>query len=104
MSFEICLTSKNRGKTVRAPKSADGKRTANSFTPNIKIEGIVLKYDERITSQFKGRDKVEWQAETDIIRTIPERKKFICKLAASRDGNTMILFKYESMAGSSIVY
>jgi superfamily II DNA or RNA helicase len=36
---------------------------------------------------------VEWQDETAIIRAIPERKRFICKLAASRKGNTMVLFK-----------
>jgi superfamily II DNA or RNA helicase len=59
----------------------------------INIKGIVLKYNDNILQLFKGRKKVEWQVETDIIRAIPERKKFICQLAASRKGNTMILFK-----------
>ena len=62
---------------------------------DINIRGIVLKYDKDITKQFKGRDKVEWQKETEIIRQISSRKKFICQLAASasRKGNTMVLFK-----------
>jgi superfamily II DNA or RNA helicase len=59
----------------------------------IDIKGIVLKYGDHITKQFAGRNKVEWQDETAIIRAIPERKRFICKLAASRKGNTMVLFK-----------
>jgi superfamily II DNA or RNA helicase len=60
---------------------------------DIEIKGIVLKYGEEITKQFKGQKKVEWQAETEIIRQIPARKKFICQLAASCKGNTMVLFK-----------
>ena len=59
----------------------------------INIKGIVLKYDEAITKKFAGRNKVEYKDETDIIREIPERKKFICQLAATRKGNTMVLFK-----------
>jgi superfamily II DNA or RNA helicase len=59
----------------------------------IGITGIVLKYDDDIIKQFKGRDKVQWQDENAIIRAIPARKKFICQLTASRKGNTMVLFK-----------
>jgi superfamily II DNA or RNA helicase len=72
-------------------KSAD--LIEKGILAGITIKGIVLKYGEEITKQFKGNTKKEYSEETEIIRQIPARKKFICKLAASRKGNTMILFK-----------
>jgi superfamily II DNA or RNA helicase len=63
------------------------------YLAGINIKGIVLKYRDDIVKLFKGKDKVQFQDETEIIRNIPERKRFICQLAASREGNTMVLFK-----------
>ena len=62
---------------------------------DIDIRAIVLKYGDDFRRRFKGtgENKVQFKDETDIIREIPQRKKFICQLAASRKGNTMILFK-----------
>ncbi|RKX17759.1 MAG: hypothetical protein DRP51_10345 [Candidatus Zixiibacteriota bacterium] len=60
---------------------------------DIQIKGIVLKYRDHIIKQFSGKLKKDYNAETEIIRNIPERKRFLCKLAASRKGNTMVLFK-----------
>lgn len=60
---------------------------------DIEINGIILKYRDHIIKQFAGKNKKEYNKEMDIIRAIPERKRFLCKLAASRKGNTMVLFK-----------
>jgi superfamily II DNA or RNA helicase len=72
-------------------KSAD--LIEKGILAGIGINGIVLKYDKEITEQFKGRDRKEYSEEMEIIRQIPARKKFVCQLAASRKGNTMVLFK-----------
>ncbi len=60
---------------------------------DLMIKCIVLKYSDEINKQFAGRKKKEYQEEMKIIQGIPERKRFICKLAASRNNNTMVLFK-----------
>ena len=39
--LEIRLAKRNKGRTVKAPKSAAGSLTANSFLPKTAIEGMV---------------------------------------------------------------
>lgn len=60
---------------------------------DIKIKAIVLKYGDDIIKKFSGRQRKTFQEELEIIRGLKNRKKFLCQLAASRDGNTMLLFK-----------
>jgi superfamily II DNA or RNA helicase len=79
------------GKVKTFSKSAD--LIKRGILAGIDIKGIVLQYDENIRKQFKGKEKVEWQNEVKIIQSIPARKKFLCQLAATRKGNTMVLFK-----------
>jgi superfamily II DNA or RNA helicase len=63
------------------------------YLSDIEIKCIILKYGPDITKKFMGRHHKEYVEENEIIRAISSRKKFLCQLAASRPGNTMILFK-----------
>lgn len=63
------------------------------YLSDIKIKAIVLKYSDPVTKKFSGRHPKSYQEEMEIIRELKMRQKFLCQLAASRKGNTMILFK-----------
>jgi superfamily II DNA or RNA helicase len=63
------------------------------YLADVKIKSIVLKYAPEITKKFSGRQTKDYQEEMAIIRELKNRQKFLCQLAASRKGNTMLLFK-----------
>lgn len=61
---------------------------------DIKIKAICLKYKDDVIKKFRGRQKKTFQEELQIIGELKNRQKFLCQLAASRAGNTMMLFKF----------
>lgn len=66
---------------------------------DLKIKQLILKYDEATREMFSGTD---YAKELDWLVTNPVRNKFICNLAISTTGNTLVLFNYVQKHGKII--
>lgn len=69
------------------------------FAAKLKIKALVLKYPEEMCKQVS---KMSYQEEIDFICSSDIRNKFIKNLAASLEGNTLILFDYVEKHGRVI--
>lgn len=63
---------------------------------NLKIKCLILKYDEITRKTMKG---MPYQKEMDFLVDHSGRNKFIRNLAASCEGNTLVLFNYVERHG-----
>lgn len=63
----------------------------------LKIYPIVLKHTK---DDCKIVSKLKYQGEIDTLINNSKRNSFICKLAMSREGNTLILYNYVSKHGA----
>ena len=94
------------GKIKTFSKSVD--LIEKGILSDIMIKSIILKHDKKVAkacSQMIGKGDTEekkkgYKKELDLIRSVKNRKKFVCKLAASRKKNTMVLFKSRDYGGS----
>lgn len=60
---------------------------------DIKIKSIVLYYSKHISAFFNDIKKINYQLEFDWLINYHPRNKFIANLAASLNGNVLLLFK-----------
>lgn len=87
------------GRIKTFSKSAD--LIEKGILSDIMIKSIILKHSKKTAKaccSMIGKGDTEekkkgYKKELDLIRTVKDRKKFVCKLAASRKKNTMVLFK-----------
>lgn len=94
------------GRIKTFSKSAD--LIEKGILSDIMIKAIILKHDKKFAKQVSsviGKGDTEekkkgYKKELDLIRTVRNRKKFVCKLSASRKKNTMVLFKSRDYGGS----
>jgi superfamily II DNA or RNA helicase len=94
------------GRIKTFSKSAD--LIEKGILSDIKIKAIILKHTKKVAKACysvinKGdteEKKKGYKKELDLIRSVKDRKKFVCKLAASRKKNTMVLFKSRDYGGS----
>jgi superfamily II DNA or RNA helicase len=63
---------------------------------DLRIKGIVLEHTKEIRKLMAGKT---YQEEMDFIVGFEPRNKFICNLAKSLKGNTLILFQYVDKHG-----
>lgn len=63
---------------------------------NLSIDCILLKYPESTREPLK---KITYQEEIDWIVQNPDRNKFICNLASTLKGNTLVLFQFVEKHG-----
>ena len=68
---------------------------------DLQIECHVLKYPAEMRQAF-AKSKPEYQKEIDFILSFDERNRYICELALSLKGNTLILFQYVERHGKKI--
>lgn len=66
---------------------------------NLSIDCILLKYPDEIRQSLK---KITYQEEIDWIVQNELRNKFICNLASSLKGNTLILFQFVEKHGKKL--
>jgi superfamily II DNA or RNA helicase len=64
-----------------------------------RIKAIVLGYDDETRQLIK---KATYQDEMDFLVNHPPRNKFICNLAVSLKGNTLVLYQYVDKHGKAI--
>ncbi len=62
----------------------------------LKIKCLLLKYSEEECQYMKSAD---YKSEIDYIVSNKERNKFICNLALSLEGNTLLMFNYVDKHG-----
>ena len=62
----------------------------------LKIDAILLKHDDLSRNQL---NRCTYQEEIDYIVSKDERNRFICKLASSLKGNTLVLFQFVEKHG-----
>ncbi len=84
------------GKIKTFSKSSD--LIEKGILSDIHIKALILKHQKKDCRACKdilkqADAKKAFHGELDLIRTVKNRKKFVCKLAASRNNNTMVLFK-----------
>lgn len=60
------------------------------YLAKFKIKGIILEYPEHVRKAMKGFD---YDSEVEILRGFKSRQIFISKLALSRKGNSLVLFR-----------
>lgn len=63
---------------------------------NLTIDCILLKYPDEVRQPLK---KITYQEEIDWIVQYEKRNQFICNLATSLKGNTLVLFQYVEKHG-----
>ena len=66
---------------------------------DFRIKAIVLKYPDQ---ERKTISKVDFQTEIDYIVRLEARNKFICNLALSLEGNTLLLFQFVEKHGKEL--
>lgn len=64
-----------------------------------RIKAILLGYDDETRQLIK---KATYQDEMDFLVNHPPRNKFICNLAVSLKGNTLVLYQYVDKHGKAI--
>jgi len=64
-----------------------------------RIKAIVLGYEDETRQLIK---KATYQDEMDFLVNYPPRNKFICSLAISLKGNTLVLYQYVDKHGKTI--
>jgi len=64
-----------------------------------RIKAIVLGYEDETRQLIK---KATYQDEMDFLVNYPPRNKFICNLAISLKGNTLVLYQYVDKHGKTI--
>ncbi|NDC22685.1 MAG: DEAD/DEAH box helicase [Proteobacteria bacterium] len=69
------------------------------FLSEFKIKSIVLNYDDETRQLLK---KATYQDEMDFLVNHPPRNKFLCNLALSLTGNSLILYQYVDKHGKAI--
>ena len=62
----------------------------------LKIKCLKLNYSDEVK---KNSSKLTYQEEMNYLVTSPDRNNFICKLAASQKGNTIIFFNFVEKQG-----
>lgn len=66
----------------------------------LKIKAIVLNYPDQVRKMIAAAK--DYQTELDFLTQSPERNKFICNLALSLEGNSLILFQYVDKHGKKL--
>jgi superfamily II DNA or RNA helicase len=69
------------------------------YLSEFKIKAILLGYDDETRQLIK---KATYQDEMDFLVNYPSRNKFICNLAISLKGNTLVLYQYVDKHGKTI--
>lgn len=71
----------------------------NKQVVQLKIKCLMLSYPQEIR---KLMNKADYQSELDYVVSHPYRNKFIAKLAATREGNTLVLFNFVDKHGKPL--
>jgi len=69
------------------------------YLSEFRIKAILLGYDDETRHLIK---KATYQDEMDFLVNHPPRNKFICNLAVSLKGNTLVLYQYVDKHGKAI--
>lgn len=83
------------GKTFQTATTSDLIR--ENKISNLKINALILRYNETICKESK---KFTYQEEIDYIISNQKRNNFICSLAESLEGNTLILYSFVEKHGN----
>ena len=70
-----------------------------NYLSQFKIKAVVLDYDEETRQLMK---KATYHDEMDFIVNYAPRNKFLCNLALSLEGNTLVLYQYVDKHGKAI--
>jgi superfamily II DNA or RNA helicase len=66
---------------------------------NLSIDCILLNYPDDVRKALKG---ITYQEEIDWLVTNQQRNEFICKLASTLKGNTLVLFQFVEKHGKKL--